>query len=158
MPGTVAPPGADKIKLILRGVRTVGGTIYQPEELAALYGDLVGHEITLAAVYDIAARITAQYGSDGYVLTRVVVPPQESTPGGGAVLIQIVKGYIVRVEWPESLSLYRDFFSEYTAKIIADRPSNVRTLERYLLLAGDLPGLKFKNSLKASPTRPGAAT
>jgi hemolysin activation/secretion protein len=158
MPGTVAPAGADKIKLILRGVRTVGGTIYQPEELATLYGDLVGHEITLAAVYDIAARITAKYGRDGYVLSRAVVPPQELTPGGAVVLIQIVEGYVDRVEWPASLSAYRDFFSEYTAKIIADRPTNVRTLERYLLLAGDLPGLKFKNSLKASPTRPGAAT
>src|SRR5262249_54672846 len=32
------------------------------------------------------------------------------------------------------------------------------TLERYLLLAGDLPGLKFKNSLKPSATKQGAAT
>src|SRR5262245_60703824 len=158
MPGTAAPPGADKIKLVLRGVRTVGGTIYRPEELAALYGDLVGHEITLAAVYEIAARITAKYGSDGYVLSRAVVPPQELTPGGAVVLIQIVEGYVDRVEWPAALSSYRDFFAEYTAKIIADRPTNIRTLERYLLLAGDLPGLKFKNSLKASATRQGAAT
>ena len=31
-------------------------------------------------------------------------------------------------------------------------------MERYLLLAGDLPGLKFKNSLKPSATKQGAAT
>ncbi len=66
--------------------------------------------------------------------------------------IQVVEGYVDRVEWPASLSKYRDFFSYYTAKIIADRPTNVRTIERYLLLAGDLPGLKFKNSLKPSAT------
>src|SRR5262245_31934977 len=40
LPGTVAPPGADKITLVLRGVRTVGSTIYKPEELEALYADL----------------------------------------------------------------------------------------------------------------------
>jgi len=34
---------------------------------------------------------------------------------------------------------------------------NIRTIERYLLLAGDLPGLKFKNSLKPHPTKVGAA-
>jgi hemolysin activation/secretion protein len=34
----------------------------------------------------------------------------------------------------------------------------VRTLERYLLLAGDLPGLKFTTSLKASEKNPNAAT
>jgi hemolysin activation/secretion protein len=158
LPGAVAPPGADRITLVLRGVRTVGGTIYRSEELAPLYQDLVGHAITLSAVYDIAARITAKYGADGYVLSRAIVPPQELTPGGATVTIQIVEGYVDRVEWPASLSKYRDFFADYTAKIIADRPTNIRTLERYLLLASDLPGLKFKNSLKASATQQGAAT
>jgi hypothetical protein len=36
----------------------------------------------------------------------------------------------------------------YAAKIIADRPVNVRTIERYML-AGDLPGLKLSNEPKA---------
>ena len=43
-------------------------------------------------------------------------------------------------------------------EITADRPSNIRTLERYLLLAGDLPGLKFITTLKPSTTKPGAST
>src|SRR4029078_7745679 len=67
-------------------------------------------------------------------------------------------GYVDRVEWPASLSKYRDFFSDYTATIIAGPPATLLTIERYLLLAGDLPGLKFKNSLKASSTHQGAAT
>src|SRR5215467_12188418 len=158
LPGAVAPPGAENITLVLRGVRFVGGTVYRPEELEPLYADLVGRTITLAAVYDIAARVTAKYGSDGYVLSRALVPPQQLTPNGAVVTIQIVEGYIDRVEWPASLSAYRDFFSDYTAKIIADRPANVRTLERYLLLAGDLPGLRFSSSLKPSKTNEGAAT
>ena len=41
---------------------------------APLYADLIGHDISLAAVYDIAQRITAKYGADGYVLSRAVVP------------------------------------------------------------------------------------
>ena len=43
------------------------------------------------------------------------------------------------------------------SRITAERPVNIRTIERYLLLAGDLPGLKFKNSLKPHPTKVGAA-
>jgi len=158
LPSTVAPPGAENLKVLVRGVRITGGTIYSPEELAPLYQDLIGHDVPLTAVYDIAQRITARYGSDGYVLSRAVVPPQELSPHGAVVHIQIIEGYIDRVEWPSVLSKYRDFFSQYAAKITADRPINVKTLERYLLLASDLPGLKFKNSLKASPTTPGAAT
>ena len=36
------------------------------------------------------------------------------------------------------------------ARIVADRPANIRTLERYLLLANDLPGLRFSTTLKPS--------
>ena len=39
-----------------------------------------------------------------------------------------------------------------------DVTANIRTLERYLLLANDLPGLKFSTSLKPSPTNPNAST
>lgn len=77
----------------------------------------------------------------------------------GSIQIQIVEGYIDRVEWPrEKLSRYIDFFSTYEAKILADRPINSRTLERYLLLANDLPGLRFTTSLKPSPNTPNAST
>lgn len=158
LPSTVAPAGAEKLKVLVRGVRITGSTVYSAEDLEPLYRDLIGREVPVTAIYDIAQRITAKYGSDGYVLSRAVVPPQELSPRGAVVHIQIIEGYIDRVEWPPALSNYRDFFSHYAAKITAERPINVKTLERYLLLASDLPGLKFTNSLKASTTNPGAAT
>ena len=158
LPSTVAPPGAENIKVRLRGVRVEGATVYRDDEFEAFFRDLVGREVPLTAIYEIAQRITAHYGNAGYVLTRAIVPPQQLNPGGAVIRIQVIEGYVDNVEWPASLSGYRDFFSEYTAKIIANRPTNIKTIERYLLLAGDLPGLKFKNSLKPSPTRQGAAT
>jgi hemolysin activation/secretion protein len=158
LPSTVAPAGADKIMVIVRGVRVTGSTVYSAEDFAPLYADIVGRSVPLTAVYEVAQRITTKYGGDGYVLSRAVVPPQELSESGAVIHIQVVEGYIDRVVWPPALSRFRDFFSYYAAKIVADRPINVKTLERYLLLAGDLPGLKFKNSLQPSPTNPGAAT
>src|ERR1043166_4114806 len=108
LPSTVAPPGADKIILVLRSVRLTGNTVYSAQDLAGLYAEFVGKTITLAQVYDIAARITAKYGKDGYVLSRAVVPPQELTPKGADVTLQIVEGYIDKVEWPASLAAYRE--------------------------------------------------
>jgi hemolysin activation/secretion protein len=154
----VAPPGAEKITLRLSRVIVTGSTVYRPVDLEPLYSEFLGRKVTLQTVYDIAARITAKYGADGYVLSRAVIPPQELSPQGATVRIQIVEGYVDRVEWPAALSHYHDFFSYYANKIIAERPTNIHTLERYLLLAGDLPGLKFKNSLKPSATNPAAAT
>ena len=127
-------------------------------QLKSLYADLLGRETTLATVYEIARRITAKYGADGYVLSRAIVPPQELNPKGVNVRIQVIEGWINKVEWPSKLARYRDFFSDYAAKITADRPVNIRTIERYLLLANDLPGLKFSTSLRPSTTESGAST
>lgn len=157
LPSTVAPKGAEKVVLRLRGVHIVGSTVYSAKELAPLYEDLLGDDVPLTAIYDLAQRITAKYGRDGYVLSRAIVPPQQLNPKGAVVEIEVVEGYIDKVVWPARLSRYQDFFSHYAAKIIAQRPANIHTVERYLLLAGDLPGLKFSTSLKPSKTKQGAA-
>jgi hemolysin activation/secretion protein len=159
LPSTVAPAGADSINLTISRVVITGSTVYSDADLAALYADMLGGEVTLAAVYDLAQRITAKYGAGGYVLSRAIVPPQNFGKSGAVIRIQVVEGYVDQVIWPtEKLTRYRDFFSDYTARIVADRPANVRTLERYLLLANDLPGLKFSTTLKPSPTNPNAST
>ena len=156
-PSVEAPPGAAETVLVIRQIRIVGATVYSPEQLAELYAGLIGERVTLKDVYDLAARITAKYGADGYVLSRAVVPPQQLDPKGAVVHIQVVEGYIEKVEWPARLAGYVDFFSDYAARITAERPVNIRTIERNLLLAGDLPGLKFRNSLRPHPTKVGAA-
>src|SRR6195256_5109389 len=157
VPGIEAPPGAAQTALVVRQIRIEGATVYTSAQLAELYADLIGQKVTLQAVYDAAGRITAKYGGDGYVLSRAIVPVQELNPNGAVVKIQVVEGYIETVEWPPQLSASRDFFTYYGAKTSAERPVNIRTIERYLLLAGDLPGLKFKNSIKPHPSKVGAA-
>jgi hemolysin activation/secretion protein len=156
-PGIEAPPGAAQTFLVIRQIRVTGASVYTTAQFAELYADLVGQKVSLQQVYDLAGRITAKYGGDGYVLSRAIVPVQELDPNGAVVHIQVVEGYIETVEWPPQLAGYRDFFTYYGYKITAERPVNIRTIERYLLLAGDLPGLKFKNSIKPHPTKVGAA-
>lgn len=158
LPSTVAPAGAEQVKIVIRRVEVVGSTIYSADELKSLYADLLGREATVKTVYEIARRITAKYGSDGFVLSRAIVPPQELSPKGATVRIQVIEGWVNQVEWPKTLSRYRDFFSNYAAKITAQRPINIKTLERYLLLANDLPGLKFTTSLRPSRTETSAST
>src|SRR5262249_36158346 len=132
VPSIEAPPGAAETKLVIRQIRIVGATVYPAAQLAEVYAALIGKTVTLQAVYDVAQRITAKYGGDGYVLSRAIVPVQELDPNGAVVNIQVVEGYAARIN--------------------AERPVNIRTIERYLLLAGDLPGLKFKNSIKPHPS------
>src|SRR2546423_3501053 len=135
LPSTVAPAGAASIKLTISRIVITGATVYSEADLAPLYADLVGGEVSLAAVYELARRITAKYGAAGYVLSRAVVPPQNFSPRGAVVRIQVVEGYVDKVVWPEKLTRYRDFFTDYSARIVADRPPTIRTLDRYFLLA-----------------------
>jgi hemolysin activation/secretion protein len=157
VPGIEAPPGAAQTFLVIRQIQITGATVFTAAQFAELYADLIGHRVSLQQVYDLAGRITAKYGGDGYVLSRAIVPVQELDPNGAVVRIQVVEGYIEQVEWPPQLAGYRDFFTYYASRITAERPINIRTIERYLLLAGDLPGLKFKNSIKPHPSKVGAA-
>jgi hemolysin activation/secretion protein len=158
LPSTAPPAGAARISIFVRDICIRGGTIYRKEDLAPLYADMVGREVPVQAIYDLAQRITARYGKDGYVLSRAIVPPQQFNPKSAVPCLQIVEGYIDNVEWPKAVARYRDFFTDYTRKITAERPVNVHTIERYMLLAGDLPGLKFSASLKPSKSETGAAT
>jgi hemolysin activation/secretion protein len=158
LPSAVAPPGAAQTVLIIAAIQVSGSTVYSTDELALLYQPLLGSRQTLQTVYDLAQRITAKYGNDGYVLSRAVVPPQQLDPNGATVRIEIIEGYIDKVEWPQRLARYRDFFSDYAARITAQRPVNIRTIERSLLLAGDLPGLKFASTFRPSEHERNAST
>src|SRR5882724_6203330 len=61
-PAPRAQPGGDSITLPISRVVITGATVYSDADLAPLYADIVGGEVPLAAVYDLARRITAKYG------------------------------------------------------------------------------------------------
>lgn len=155
---TTPPSEAAATKLKLNNIIIDGSTVYDQSELNDIYAELIGQTVSLAQIFDVAAQITARYGQDGYVLSRAIVPPQALSPGGATIRIQIIEGYVDEVQWPEGLERFHNFFDDYAEKIIADRPLNIATLERYLLLANDLPGLSFQSSFTASHTNTGAST
>ena len=155
---TVPPDQAAKIVLTLRAIHFEGNTALSDNELRDLYAAQIGKKITLADVFKIAAGVTARYGKAGYTLSRAIVPPQELDQKHATITIRIIEGYVDHVVWPKEVEKYRDLFSAYTAKITAERPVRVQTLERYLLLANDLPALKFSSKLRASDKNPAAST
>lgn len=155
---TMPAAEAASIKLIVRQVNVAGSSVFSDAELQPFYADIVGREVTLLEVFEVAARITAHYGQEGYMLSRVIVPPQELEPAGAVIRLEVVEGYIDQVIWPDGIDRYSDFFTSYSARITEKRPIRARDLERYLLLANDLPGLSFQSNLRASETNPGAST
>ena len=153
-----APKGAENVKFKFGGLKIEGGTIYTDAQLAAVYKDKIGSEISLADVYGIANQITLKYRNDGYVLTQVVVPPQ--TIEHGLPRLQVVEGFVdhVVVQSEDKESAFSlDQIKKYASEIQKTKPVNIDNLERQLLIINDLPGVKARSILSPSAATPGGA-
>lgn len=153
--GTIsAPNGAEKVKLTLQSVTVDNMTVYTEKQIAYLYKDMIGKQISLADVYGIAEKLTAKYRNEGYVLTQVVIPPQ--TIDGGNVRLRVVEGFVENVTIQGATQNNIGYMQEFADKIKAAKPLNAKSLERYVLLMNDLSGVSARAVLSPSKT-PGAS-
>ena len=158
IPGPEAPlppAKAASIHFTLTGVVIDGASVFSQADLAPLYQNLLGHEVTLAQIYELRDAITAKYRKAGFVLSQAIIPPQKIA--GGIVHIRVVEGYIDHVEFQGKTDDDRGLIREMAEKITESRPLNVKVLERYVLLVSDLPGISVRTVIKPAKDMPGAA-
>jgi hemolysin activation/secretion protein len=153
--GVAAPDGAESARFLLREIVLRGVTVYAPAELLRPHAALIGNSVSVGDVFAIANAITVRYRNDGYILSRAVVPAQKIEDG--RVEIKIVEGFISQVLVEGDAAGQADQLRAYGAEIAAIRPLTSAILERYLLLADDLPGLTARGVLRPSASEPGAA-
>ena len=151
------PPGAAGAgpRFRLSAVNIEGVTVYSGGELLALYEPLLDQEIALDEIFALANAVTARYRNDGYTLSRAIVPPQ--TIRAGRVRITVIEGFVDEVVIEGETRGRAGLFREWGEKIKASRPFNVAVLERYSLLANDLPGARVRAVVRPSEDTPGAA-
>ncbi|MGE0271068.1 MAG: ShlB/FhaC/HecB family hemolysin secretion/activation protein [Alphaproteobacteria bacterium] len=149
-----APPGADQIRFVLTNLEIDGATVYTPAQLRPFYEKLLGTEISLLKIYEIAEAIGAKYGEDGYILSLAAVPAQRIRDG--VVRIQVIEGYVDKIVVEGEAIKDSDRIKRIAEKITTFRPLKNDQLERYLLLINDMPGVSARGVLKPSAT-PGAS-
>jgi hemolysin activation/secretion protein len=152
---TRAPAGAERIRFTLQQVEIEGATVLAPETLRLLYADRLDREISLEEVYVIADSVQRAYRAEGYFLARAIVPAQEITDG--RVRLVVVEGYISDVQVEGDVGPIADKIAAYLQDVVQRRPLKLDVLERALLLANDLPGVRVVGVLRPSPDLPGAA-
>lgn len=145
-PAEVAPQPPEELRTVLGAVVIEGATVFTPQQLAATYKKYLARKIGFEQVQEIAAAITKMYRDAGYFLSRARVPPQ--LPKLGVLHVQVVEGYIDQVAFTGSLKQRDALYRAYGDKIAAGRPTKLATVERYVLLLGDLPGITAKGSVK----------
>lgn len=141
----------------LRAVEVEGVTVYDDAALSPVYVDYVGKRVGMAEAQEIARAITSKYRADGYILSQAVVPNQGGNKGG-VLKIRVVEGFVndVIIEG-EGIETNRTLITNYANKIRAMKPLNTKTLERYLLLSDDLPGITARGVIRPSKSTFGAA-
>jgi hemolysin activation/secretion protein len=144
------PPGAQDMRLLLGEVVLEGNTVLSTQALSAAWAPLVGKSITLADAFGVAAAISARYRAAGYILSQAIIPPQDiRTTGVGVLRIQVVEGFIGQVS---VTGLAPAKLEPYLERVRTERPLQLATLERSLLLIGELPGVSSQAHLRASAT------
>ena len=152
-PEREAPEALKATRVTLKSVRFEGVTALPLERLQAQAAPYVGREIAVGDLFELARALTATYRREGYILSQVIVPPQSLA--GGILTLRAVEGYVANVR-VENGGDARETLAALGEKIRASRPLQAAVLERYLLIANELPGVRVRSVLAPSPV-PGAA-
>ncbi len=148
------PEAAGTPEIILGGVQIYGVTVYPEAELAPIYESHLGNIFGIADAEKIVAAITAKYQQDGYILSFATALPQAMQYG--ILTINVVEGYIGRVVFEGPVEARKNLLASFAQKLKAARPLTQRTLERYVMLMDDLPGLDARPALRVLDRTSGA--
>ena len=127
----------------LKTVSVEGVVSLPPDMLAAAYQPYLGQKVSQADMVAIARNISDLYRQAGFHLSRAVVPPQNL--GNGRLRIRVIEGSIADIEL---LGDDQDRFGirRLLDPIVAEHPSRLATVERKLLLANDIPGVRIADT------------
>ncbi len=155
--GPVAPPQnpGKEPSFVLRGVTLEGATAVSRDDLAPLWAPLIGQPVTLATLGELADRIAAAYRARGYVLSQAVLPAQ--TIEDGTVRVQVIEGFIDQVGIEGGTPGQQAAAARLFAPVASDRPLQLKTLERSVLLSRDTFGGSVETLLQPSAATFGAA-
>ncbi len=145
---TAAPAGAESLFVTPAAFVVVGEF---PELEAArreLFDPVAGTRIPVARVFELAGRLEQAYAQAGYVLVRIVVPPQ-TVEDGGTVKLTLVDGFVESVDVSAVPAAVRERVRAVTDTLIGRRRVNLADIERKLLIAGDTPGMYLRSTLVA---------
>jgi hemolysin activation/secretion protein len=155
LPGLDTPEGADQLFVTLSSVVVTYESPALSQVGARVRAKLVGKRISGADIFAAARELEAAYAKAGYVLVRVILPPQDLRDGA-TLTLNIVDGYIERVEMANVSSRVQSRIMRLVGPLVGKHELTLKEIERRVLLAGDVPGVILRSTL-APGSQTGAA-
>ncbi len=139
---------AAAVRFHLNGLRFSGNTVFSSDELAGLFGDTVGRDVSLGELEQAVERVAKRYRERGYFLAQALIPRQEVT--GGVVEVSVIEGRLgkLRIERAEGVRIPESMIRRYLGALPVGEPLSEQSLERTMLLLSDLPGVTFQSTLQ----------
>jgi len=134
------PAALTVTSVTFRGLQSV-----KPEELRPLYADLLNKPGDASDLCKIRDRVADALFDRG-LLARVEIPAQ--TIDGGAVTLEVIEAHIVNVSVRGDPGAAAPLLETYAQKLRGMAPFDVNEVQRYVLLASDVPGLKVQASVR----------
>jgi hemolysin activation/secretion protein len=145
----------DQVTFVLKDLKITGAKTLPVESFRPLYAKLLGQQIKLSNILDVADAIEKAYRDHGYILVRAYVPPQRVRDG--VFTINIVEGKIAHVSVEGGTPATQEQVKAYLQPSRDRAPLPLTTMERSLLLSNDLPGVQASGVLRPSDETPGAS-
>lgn len=139
-------PVQSDVKVMIRSIQITGAKTIPETVLHALVSDVIGHDLSLTQLDDVALRITRHYRKSGYLLARAYLPAQEIRDG--VVRIAVLEGQLGKISINNRSRLAESTVTGHLDKIQAGQAITGDGLERELLLLSDLPGIEVRSTLK----------
>src|SRR5688572_25765733 len=118
-----------------------------PEALSAAYAPYVGREHPVAVICEIRDRAATILRDAGYV-AAVEVPEQRIA--GGTVRFDVLMAKLVGLRVRGDAGRAERLIADYLGRLTEREVFNRYEAERYLLLAGDLPGYNVRLALRSA--------
>ncbi len=142
-----APAGADKLSFIAGSVTIKGAFPELDSETRAFIKAVKGRRVTVARIYELANAMEQAYARAGYVLARVTVPEQKLVDHGPLQIV-VVDGFIEKIQVDKVPELLRASVAARVAWLLGHKHIKLSEIERHVLIAGDVAGLRLKSTLE----------
>jgi len=140
------PIGAENLDILVGDVRVDGAFSELAPLTAAKVREISGKRVSVAQIYAFAQSIEQIYAQAGYTLARVVVPPQKLVDRGPLVIV-VIDGFIEDIDVTGVPERVRRIVAARLGFLVGLRHLKRGVIERGLLVAGDIPGLKLRSTL-----------
>jgi hemolysin activation/secretion protein len=152
-PQPATPEAVPNVEVTIRRIVIRGATAFTTDDLGAITNGLVG-STSLPKIEAARLAILGRYRDKGFVLTAV----SASVDDQETVTFVVSEGRIADVKLDGNIGPAGTLILKFLNHLTEQRPIDIATLEHWLLLAEEIPGVSLRTVLRPSTDDPGALT